>query len=1519
MENLKRLVDEQIKPKLCQGHKGFQSVIAEVAKGVGRYNREVESSNRDVKRCVDFLVGKTRDDFPREFNELFPKDKNVEKMNAVQVADKVTPSRELVEKYVKYGQRFEKGMNKFPEQIKDLNYTLRGRVNNVCVNISHETKRLGNMSKKERENFEAMMKIVNKLEDIKSCVKTKIKEDVNRLVERLKEDVRKILKKLEEISKSLEDHLRKLDTKIWNVDGIVMEVEQKVEMILDEVYKSSDKKKAIEEAATQIRVQAAMLHGQFEAVKKEYEEVYEKIKGKSGKGTEPDSVVYLLQEADQQVKEPETLEGFKKGSDWNLSGQIEPLTKAIQKNVGDYLENLKEAVAAGIEEQSSSWNSANIPRLNAMIKKLGENELSDKLGTFGGLLTTAQGAKEKGNLGYCFELVLYYLNSVKNMGDSGWADFAKRAGTYLKTSMETKAAEGKEFESKLATLLNAAAISGVGNLQSVVDDIVESKLQTIDELEKSVIEAAKSAESALYQQSYAVTNNLQQLCKAVKEASEGDPKSAKEKIFELRRNIGRVVEGDEESLQKLHGKLHSLRTGDLQTAIQQCEQFLKPDADRAGEHVIRDLTQDVDDKLTEIKQDLTKQANKHYVSTMQFILEQFVDKVKKELEGLLEEIEEDKHVGFKGFMEILQTSFDSSIVPNKEDLKLDALASAFLSFFAVLKNHLDGEIKRVHEEENKKKNPSLSPSKDAYMSKLQCILDAVAALLKHITHQRRYGHQVPTLLDNLADAVSTLKPSAFDNSNSPILDGISAGLTKFVDELRKVYVSKYDGLKWDDQHESNYAKILLTSLVITHRDMHELYENCESNWSDKKLCLLERRQQNPLGALLYNCGYEVAKDENSKSGELNFYSTGYDGGKINEKLSKEKYESENIVAHFKACESNNDMKTGQPKKETDFSLLDIMKCVHHHFDDLFRIGHLASFTSNKHPCSVFEMCNWLSGLQYNSVYHDLLRDGVSNLLDAPARPVGAADGLVSYDMNSSYLDTYPHNVTYKDIDTAIDNICSYAYDVVTTVVGFGDEFTTYGCDYYTNSLKLYYPKGGIDCLNMMLDIMRRLFPIFRFLHNRCGFSAEHHGWGDCRYGKDIPTTKSQCNNQSSEKAKCQSKCQSTCRPSDEPNCQPTSPLMSYLNDCLPGQLPHQLISVGCTAKCITCSPGSRGMPCLTPLGFRAFSGSTKMGSDLWEPLDAMFADEYISSLFCLIPKPPRTLPEHFSFALFLVRDWQTNRSHALRDKITSSINDVSIRLFETPDNLTDSLRDAYGSSQISHNADNHAAGNADVSSLSMTNTCSGEQCAPYLYSLSDDVYRHIAVKNSGLCLSWALYLPWDFHKYLQNLLKAFYDIFCQDWGCRGCLRADSCKKGKHGDEEHSCKCSSIVDCKGVSSTMYQYGFAFGNPIKLNHGKSAKKCYDFCSQLKRVIESNYFTKLFEQCDDFIWAIRTPFTYLLLALWSLSLLYLLHITVVRLDVLRIRSHLKSPSSHRIAAQSLLAAARVRALANVKYFSP
>ncbi|GBE63210.1 hypothetical protein, conserved [Babesia ovata] len=270
----------------------------------------------------------------------------------------------------------------------------------------------------------------------------------------------------------------------------------------------------------------------------------------------------------------------------------------------------------------------------------------------------------------------------------------------------------------------------------------------------------------------------------------------------------------------------------------------------------------------------------------------------------------------------------------------------------------------------------------------------------------------------------------------------------------------------------------------------------------------------------------------------------------------------------------------------------------------------------------------------------------------------------------------------------------------------------------------------------------------------------------------------------------------------------------------------------------------------------------------------------------------------------------------------SSVNDLSINLVNGSD-VTNAFLDAYGSESTKHTNCEHPH---------LLNLTANEVCykaddfnsSPYLCSLYFDSYDYLTDKHCKVYLSWAIYLPWTFWDLLNKLYDSFCTITCADWGCRGCLRGDKCKSGKHGvveDEKKdvTCQCESMVKCRGVAPTLYQYGFSFGEASTLNGGSTRKKCKDFCTQLYKVLHSDYFDKLFKECDNFLWKIREPFIWILLSLWSLSLLYLLHIAVVRLDVLRIRSHLKSPSSHRIAAQSLLAAARVKALASVKYFSP
>ncbi|CDR71483.1 hypothetical protein, conserved, partial [Babesia bigemina] len=210
-------------------------------------------------------------------------------------------------------------------------------------------------------------------------------------------------------------------------------------------------------------------------------------------------------------------------------------------------------------------------------------------------------------------------------------------------------------------------------------------------------------------------------------------------------------------------------------------------------------------------------------------------------------------------------------------------------------------------------------------------------------------------------------------------------------------------------------------------------------------------------------------------------------------------------------------------------------------------------------------------------------------------------------------------------------------------------------------------------------------------------------------------------------------------------------------------------------------------------------------------------------------------------------------------------------------------------------------------------------CGPYLQSWSGDSYSLLAPKHAGLYLSWATYFPWTFHDYLKSLFTEYQQIFCRDWGCRRCQRGDGCRPGHHGSFDNPCQCNSLVSCKGVSATLYKCGFAFGDAAALNEKTNARTCTKFGVLLKRVMDSKYFVALFKQCDELLFKIRAPFIWLNVALWLLSVLYLIHIMVIRLDLLHIKSHLHSPSSHRIAAQSLLAAARVNKLNRVFYLQP
>ncbi|CDR71764.1 hypothetical protein, conserved [Babesia bigemina] len=1087
----------------------------------------------------------------------------------------------------------------------------------------------------------------------------------------------------------------------------------------------------------------------------------------------------------------------------------------------------------------------------------------------------------------------------------------------------------KNYLDDITTLLGKAPVvltsdikgdhNGVQGLEKIKEEI-DGALGGIQTKVTDALQGVNQAYADLQSHSYTITSRLTELCSAIKSAAELDPDSAKKKLTELKEKYfeeqTKTSKHADKSIKKIRDQLKALQNFLQSGPITKADSVIAF-LSTAEKSFKKELTEEIDKDIKQVTEKLITHSRKQYVTSLMDLLTTFADRVSSELAELPTQIGADLEQGHKKFMNLFETNIVTEvkkILPintdhrGKNEFPLNKAASIFkqglTSFFKTLKELPD------------------------FKSDFNFIRPPYSTLVKLLTgiiSSLHFNDDFIVNLDALRDQLSKFHPAKFgEGQNHFILEALRKAFSNYAEELSKAYISAYDGagnINWDQENnpETTYcAKIFLTAFSTIHDAVHDLRINCNS------LKGHQIHSTSDLGRLFLRHGFRVSHGDKQHwelqnkqiiNGEyvLKRISFRVDGAKENE--------------HLKECESN------ERKTNYFFNLFDILTCLLYHIEKYNEVCHIGTFDAKRQPCSVYEMLIWLSGLTHNRVQSAMVGQTFLELLKDPAKEAREAQQeeevdepiVLEVDPASISLEAYPKNIEFVRLDATLTRICSKAYDLICTIVGPGDEYTTYGCDYSNNSFKLKYPSDPAACFDMLVDILRRLLPQLRYLFNRCYVDAENHGWRDCEYGRTTRTTKWPCK----EHSKSKPTCQATCQPNDQPKCQPTSPLMSYLNDCLPGHLPHQLSSIGCKYECLTCPSTSKfGMPCMTPLGFRAFSGSTKTGRDICEILRQFFGTGRLSSFLCLVPTPPKTLPEHFNFALSLVREWEAIATRWYEKPIEQSIETVSIGLFRNPRELTDALRYVYGSSQNNHGAFHPNPSSADVSSLSMRKVCTGieEHCAPYIETLCSDSYAYLPYKHSDTYLSWAVYLPWTFWQLLNNLYNAFCNINCQDWGCRECLKGDKCKRGQHGlfklvekTKQPHCQCSSIVSCNGVSPTLYQYGFSFGDVSMLNNNSSRKTCSDFCTQLKRVLDCSYFKTLFTKCDEFIFTIREPFIWLNVALWSLSLFYLICVMVGRLDVLHIRSHLRIPSSHKITAQSLLAAAQVGRLAKISYLQP
>ncbi|GBE63241.1 hypothetical protein, conserved [Babesia ovata] len=903
---------------------------------------------------------------------------------------------------------------------------------------------------------------------------------------------------------------------------------------------------------------------------------------------------------------------------------------------------------------------------------------------------------------------------------------------------------------------------------------------------------------------------------------------------------------------------------------------------------------------------------------------------------------------------IVPTPTQPTLTAKDHSGKFKDLSTRFEKYADKVLVYIEGQVKTPNKDPSQ--DPESNPQSDN-VHDIQGKLDYLLNYLKRNTSGNlirpfNFDHVSDELLEKLKKSVTNLTSPNFHGFHNPLLlDALKGGMTKFTEQLSHAYVNKYSGEiptdSWveDDTKSTknpadkvlstegrNCAKVCLTILEIFSHDLNELKHQCETNWKNRKICLKNSGGSiNDLGLCLKRFGYGVPSI----------------GGKQDDELTS-KCSGDNILTKLTQLTLT---------VKENYTVMTNIEKLHDCLATYYRVCHLPTITSPKYPSSIYQMLTWLSGLPHSQVYLQLTTDGFNDLFEKPeeqssegskaATPEDSEGGEPSFDiLNEVSLPAYPEDVTVASLSASLADVCTHAHDVLTSILGHGHSGGRYACEFNTNPDQLSYPSSMTSLVCWLFDILKRVHHQLYLLYQQCHYTTDLGGWRDCWYGREVGGSawrcnEKQCPNQIANQTHKQ-RCDQNCNQSVK--CGLKSPLQSFLEDGLPAYLPHQVKSERGKLEC----PVKQhfNFPCKTPMGFTDIShmaSHTHVGKHIYVSLARLCGDEWsplsrlCAQLSCLLPTAPQTLGDMFAFYYTFLNGWINNRRE--KDKLgehreTAFKEAVKSANFGDPDTTLEITDMFKSSNHILPKSSGQTCKHLTGDLYSLVN-CHGESstpshpCGPYLRPICQDICSMFASKNNGKYLTWIVYLTDSFH----GLLKALYEE-CKNTcdGDRAKCRISKCNKGCKAihspmspTSAHTDNCNSIVNCKFIRPTLYKYGFTHKDCKSLSDNSGKRTCKDFCMILKSAISEECSKRaalaelIYKTIPDYLCKIRSPFMNTLLALWSVSLLYLLHIAVVRLDVLRIRSHLRSPSSHRIAAQSLLAAARVKALANVKYFSP
>ncbi|CDR71936.1 hypothetical protein, conserved [Babesia bigemina] len=1034
-----------------------------------------------------------------------------------------------------------------------------------------------------------------------------------------------------------------------------------------------------------------------------------------------------------------------------------------------------------------------------------------------------------------------------------------------------------------------------------IRDDVKNALTSIDDYNRYANEDIESVKST-----------LSELCKILKD----EASNAKWNLDTIKTE---TIKGQ---LEYVKNKLNDLRLIDLSAAIKEAENFLTS-ADPTAQATIASIGRVVSSNVEEAQKDLITQVNKNYVTSVKEILLEFAVAVENQLDNLPHAINNDLTTGHKGFMKNMETKLITTVkpmgsIPDEPSSEAESplrkganiLKNAFRSFLDALKTQSDfpSDFKKIK-------------ASDA----------ALTNLLTTLAASQHFDDTFSTNLDALDNAVTAFKPSTYGAAKCPLLlNALKKGMSSLIEELQKSYISTYSQMTIDWQtataeEQDKYAKICCTIAPILLTRLKELkteLEKKDQKWKDYNMYNSARPTKSLCHLFFRDNGYDVGGSPESPHGELN-HRDDCKGGRILSHLTVGEHRL------FVANQPSDDLSTVVGKDGFTVEVVDnsgLMDNLNSYLQLYFETCHLTIRPKPRHPCSVYEMSIWLCGLQFNPVFQPLL-DHIRTLFLVPEKN----DPSIK---NVKPIEASPSDITDAETVDAVERVCSDAYAVIITILGHGHGEGVYACDYSSNAFNLYYPSVPSQCLDMLADILYRIQSQLYFLFVQCSRTYRAVSWRDCWYGQGVGGSGWNCNTKQCPNQNCPQLADQNAGQHTE--CGLKSPLQSFLEDGLPGFMPHPLTKVGCGVQCSV--NHHKGIPCKTPMGFAGISTVASVshtGAYLEEVLSDFCGhpDSPLNKLCgyftCMFPRPPQALGDMFAFYYNFLDGWYDDKGMEGQKHRKNAFDEaVNKAYFEQP----------YEELNVYSIFADSATRMHDKGYLSCIVGCangSAMTCGRYIKPVSHFMWVVFSAKNAALYLSWIVYLTETFY----DLLKKLYDDCCNNCNkpgtrCHGKVCAAACEvKATYTSDDaskaltgkqHVDNCKSIARCPFARPTLYTHGFtlrSMSNMSGINGNQTKRTCQDLCETLKKLLDADnvLFTLVYKTIPEFFFKIREPFIWLNVALWSASFLYLVYVMVGRLDLLHIKSHLRSPASHRITAQSLLAAAQVGRLAKISYLQP